>query len=154
MTNASGFATFDTIYPGWYIGRATHMHVKVFLGGTYINASSYYSDATYVHIGQLFFNDTLSDLIAEQSPYSTHTGSRMLNTADYIYATTGAYTLMNVQYVNSAIGVSGGMITSIALGVTSTSSSANSTSTISSGTTNGPSNSASGRIGGRLFWLW
>jgi hypothetical protein len=59
-------------YPGWYIGRATHMHVNVFLRGIYINALSYYSNATYVHTDQLFFNDSLSDLVAQQSPYNTH----------------------------------------------------------------------------------
>ena len=106
------------------------MHVKVFLGGTYINASSYYSDASYVHTGQLFFNDTLSDLVALQSPYSNHSGSRMLNSADDIYATTGAYTLMNIQYVDSASGMSGGLITSITLGVTSTSSSSDTTAVL------------------------
>jgi hypothetical protein len=42
----------------------------------------------------------------------------MLNSADNIYATTGAYTLMNIQYVNSASGVSGGLITSLTLDVT------------------------------------
>jgi protocatechuate 3,4-dioxygenase beta subunit len=24
--------TFDTIYPGWYPGRATHIHFRVYLG--------------------------------------------------------------------------------------------------------------------------
>jgi hypothetical protein len=95
------------------------MDVKVFLGGIYINALSYYSNATYVHTGQLFFNDSLSDLVAQQSPYNTHSGSWMLNSADSIYATTGAYTLMNIQYVNSASGVSGDLITSLTLGITS-----------------------------------
>src|SRR5262249_8605019 len=31
-TDASGQATFNTIYPGWYAGRATHIHVQVFRG--------------------------------------------------------------------------------------------------------------------------
>jgi len=132
------------------------MHVKIFLRGTYINASSYYSDASYVHTGQLFFNDTLSDLVALQSPYSNHSGSRMLNSADYIYATTGAYTLMDVQYVDSASGMSGGLITTITLGVTSTSSSSDTTSATASTSTisTGLSSCAGGRPGGRPFWLW
>src|SRR4051794_7914612 len=32
-TGAKGIATFDTVYPGWYQGRAVHIHVKVHLGG-------------------------------------------------------------------------------------------------------------------------
>jgi protocatechuate 3,4-dioxygenase beta subunit len=31
-TDANGKATFTTIYPGWYGGRATHIHVDVFRG--------------------------------------------------------------------------------------------------------------------------
>jgi Dioxygenase len=33
-SNASGHVTFKTIYPGWYQGRTTHIHVKVHVGGT------------------------------------------------------------------------------------------------------------------------
>ena len=44
-TNAQGIATFQTIYPGWYHGRAVHIHVKVHLGGR------------VAHTGQLFFSE-------------------------------------------------------------------------------------------------
>ena len=80
----------------------------------------------------------------------------MLNSADSIYATTGAYTLMDIQYVNSDSGISDGLITTLALGVTSTSSPDNS-STIASSTTvattitTARSNSAGGRVSGRQF---
>jgi len=33
MTDANGQVTFTTIYPGWYAGRATHIHVEVFVNG-------------------------------------------------------------------------------------------------------------------------
>jgi protocatechuate 3,4-dioxygenase beta subunit len=33
-TDASGVVTFETIYPGWYQGRATHIHIEVFDGTT------------------------------------------------------------------------------------------------------------------------
>src|SRR6185436_8393885 len=32
-TNAHGEVTFTTIYPGWYQGRATHIHAEVTLNG-------------------------------------------------------------------------------------------------------------------------
>jgi protocatechuate 3,4-dioxygenase beta subunit len=32
-TDASGRVTFTTIYPGWYQGRATHIHVEVTVNG-------------------------------------------------------------------------------------------------------------------------
>ncbi|CAF3106066.1 unnamed protein product, partial [Rotaria sp. Silwood2] len=61
LTNKQGVASSDTIYPGWYRGRATHMHVKVHVGATLINiGGAIYTKGGHVsHIGQLFFNDTL-----------------------------------------------------------------------------------------------
>lgn len=32
-TDANGRATFTTVYPGWYSGRATHIHVEVTVNG-------------------------------------------------------------------------------------------------------------------------
>src|SRR5262245_33592916 len=32
-TNAAGEVVFTTVYPGWYQGRATHIHVEVTIGG-------------------------------------------------------------------------------------------------------------------------
>ena len=90
--------------PGWYRGRTIHIHIKVHLGGTYNNATSLYSGGTTVHTGQLFFNDTLSELVAEELPYSSHTVERLLNSQDGIYAGGGSYTLMNIQYENSTLG--------------------------------------------------
>lgn len=29
-TDANGVVTFDTVYPGWYEGRATHIHYQIF----------------------------------------------------------------------------------------------------------------------------
>src|SRR4051795_9189750 len=42
-TNANGVAQLKTIYPGFYDGRAVHIHVKVHVRGS------------VVHTGQLFF---------------------------------------------------------------------------------------------------
>ncbi len=117
------------------------MHIKVHLGDTTI------------HTGQLFFNDTLSDLVAQQSPYSSHTVTRTLNSQDYIYAGGGSYTLMNVQYENSGLGFSGGLITTVTLGVNSTLLSSDTTTTANVESTEPFPNCGSGRVGGRLFWF-
>ena len=46
-TDANGTATFTTIYPGWYIGRTTHIHVKVhFANSTQVTTQLYLSDST------------------------------------------------------------------------------------------------------------
>ncbi|MGJ4939891.1 intradiol ring-cleavage dioxygenase [Bradyrhizobium sp. HKCCYLS1011] len=52
----SGWAAFNTIYPGWYAGRATHVHFKVFL-----------EDRT-VLTGQTFFPEALNEFIYNNVP--------------------------------------------------------------------------------------
>lgn len=51
MTDARGRVEFLTIYPGWYRGRTTHIHFKVFL------------DQANVLTGQIFFPDVLSEYL-------------------------------------------------------------------------------------------
>jgi len=64
-TDESGIVSFTTIYPGWYRGRTTHIHFKVF------------PDERSVMTGQLFFPDGLSDQIfATTSPYNDRPGKR------------------------------------------------------------------------------
>jgi protocatechuate 3,4-dioxygenase beta subunit len=70
-------AQFRTIYPGWYQGRAIHIHMKVHVGGQ------------TVHTGQLFFNDSVSDRVVRLSPYGSHRGARVRNKADQIYRQAG-----------------------------------------------------------------
>lgn len=38
-TDAGGRVTFVTIYPGWYQGRATHVHVDVTVNGTRVKTT-------------------------------------------------------------------------------------------------------------------
>lgn len=68
FTNDKGIAEFATIYPGWYVGRDTHIHLKVHTGGSVQNRL--YQGGHVVHTGQLFFPDDLSDEIARLKPYS------------------------------------------------------------------------------------
>ena len=48
-TDANGIAQFTTIFPGWYMGRTTHIHVKVHI------------DKKTVLTSQTFFDETLLD---------------------------------------------------------------------------------------------
>jgi protocatechuate 3,4-dioxygenase beta subunit len=75
-----GRVRFTTIYPGWYPGRAVHIHVKVFAGG----------DA--VHTGQLFFPDDLSEALFSDPPYRGAPDTT--NDADSIYASGGDASLL------------------------------------------------------------
>lgn len=76
-SNAHGNVVFDTIYPGWYRGRAPHIHIKVHVGGA------------VVHTGQLFFADRISDAVYRTTPYKSHGQPDTPNSADSIYASAG-----------------------------------------------------------------
>jgi protocatechuate 3,4-dioxygenase beta subunit len=72
-TNSGGVARFDTIYPGWYSGRAPHIHLKVHVGGD------------VVHTGQVFFPDRISAAVYRKSPYRSHGQADTSNATDNIY---------------------------------------------------------------------
>jgi protocatechuate 3,4-dioxygenase beta subunit len=83
LTDADGLASFRTIYPGWYRGRATHIHLKAHVGGA--AASGKYSGGHVAHTGQLFFSDTTTDKVAKLSPYTRNDTTRTRNAEDQIY---------------------------------------------------------------------
>jgi protocatechuate 3,4-dioxygenase beta subunit len=78
LTATDGRATFDTIYPGWYQGRAVHIHMKVHNGGN------------VVHTGQLFFDDAQTDAVFKRSPYNSKGAPDTPNSSDSIYRDAGA----------------------------------------------------------------
>ena len=84
-TNEQGLAAFTTVYPGWYPGRAVHIHVIVHVGGSII------------HTGQLFFPDTLSDRVYKSTPYSTRGPRDVRNPADSIYRNGGSKSTLNLH---------------------------------------------------------
>jgi protocatechuate 3,4-dioxygenase beta subunit len=87
LTDAHGVALFDTIYPGYYQGRTTHIHVKVHVGGTTTGAA--YAGGHVSHTGQLLFDDAISTEVYKLAPYSTETVTRTTNSADRIYTQQG-----------------------------------------------------------------
>lgn len=78
VTGAHGTARFITVYPGWYSGRAVHIHAKVrlFSGST----------ATYTYNTQLFFDDSVSDTVYRLSYYSSRGTRDTRNSGDNIYS--------------------------------------------------------------------
>jgi protocatechuate 3,4-dioxygenase beta subunit len=74
ITDANGLVQFTTIYPGWYPGRAVHIHFKI------RNASS--SSSAYEFTSQFYFDERLTDRVHSRTPYSTHSGQRTRNDSD------------------------------------------------------------------------
>jgi protocatechuate 3,4-dioxygenase beta subunit len=78
LTDNNGTAKFTTIYPGWYQGRAIHIHDKVrtFNG----------SEKTLEWTSQLYFDNSINEQVHKQPPYSKHGPPDMTNEQDGIYA--------------------------------------------------------------------
>ncbi len=83
ITDHKGTAEFHTIYPGWYTGRTTHIHLKVHVDGT--NTSNAYSGGHVSHTGQFFFSDELSQQIGKLKPYMNNAVVRTSLMQDTIY---------------------------------------------------------------------
>ena len=67
LTDDTGLAEFHTIYPGWYMGRTVHIHMKVSEDG---EAGKTYDGGHVSHTGQLFFDDAISDQVFLLEPYA------------------------------------------------------------------------------------
>jgi len=73
ITDRNGVAEFDTIYPGWYPGRAVHIHFKVRKDG-------------YEFTSQLYFDEAVTDKVYERGVYAVRKEGRTMNDRDGIYS--------------------------------------------------------------------
>lgn len=96
VTDANGMAQFMTIYPGWYPGRAVHIHFKIRTHSAPQQSSEFTS--------QLYFDDALTDQIYTQPPYVAER-QRRRNNQDGIYQNGGEQlTLQVTQAAEGYIG--------------------------------------------------
>jgi len=72
-TNSAGQVTFTTIYPGWYAGRATHIHVEVTRGGTSLKAT------------QIAFPESTSSAVYATGVYASRGSNPTSNSSDGIF---------------------------------------------------------------------
>jgi protocatechuate 3,4-dioxygenase beta subunit len=83
LTDGAGVAAFRTIYPGFYQGRAPHIHVKVHVGGK--RSGSAYSGGHVSHTGQLFMPESTSTTVYRRTPYTSDRNARVYRADDRIY---------------------------------------------------------------------
>jgi len=85
VTDANGAVRFTTIYPGWYPGRAVHIHFKVrtFAGPALGNEIT----------SQLYFDEAVTDRVLARAPYSVR-GQRTRNSDDGLYRRGGSRLLL------------------------------------------------------------
>jgi protocatechuate 3,4-dioxygenase beta subunit len=73
-TDASGRVTFTTVFPGWYQGRATHIHVEVKVGGA------------VVKVTQIAFEESLIAAVYATGVYAAKGRNPTSNAGDMVFA--------------------------------------------------------------------
>jgi protocatechuate 3,4-dioxygenase beta subunit len=123
LTDDEGVAQFDTLFPGHYTGRATHIHTILHVNATARENNTVY-DFTASHIGQTFWDQSIRDQVELLSPYNTNTQTVTENTDDRVFATESAGSADPVfDYVMVGDSLEDGLIGWITLGINTTLSS-------------------------------
>ena len=89
LTDSNGAIQFQTIYPGWYSGRAVHIHFTIRTQGA--------DSQDYQFTSQFFFDDTLTDQVHALEPYAGKGQRDIRNAADNIFNGGGDQLLLNLQ---------------------------------------------------------
>lgn len=74
QTDANGQVTFTTIYPGWYQGRATHIHAEVTINGV------------SRRVTQMAFPESVNNTVHTSGVYASRGTNPTTNLADGIFA--------------------------------------------------------------------
>ena len=74
VTDGAGAARFTTIYPGWYPGRAVHVHFKVRTDPAVVRGQEFTS--------QIYFDEAVTDQVYAVQPYARRGQRRPRNDSD------------------------------------------------------------------------
>ena len=77
VTDQAGKVSFITIYPGWYPGRAVHIHFKV--------RTATHSGRADLLTSQWYFDETVTEQVYQQMPYARRASDFVRNEQDGIY---------------------------------------------------------------------
>jgi protocatechuate 3,4-dioxygenase beta subunit len=101
VTDADGVASFITVYPGWYSGRAVHIHFKLRLYAG--------STKSYEFTSQFFFDESVTSAVHATSPYSAHGSRNTTNSTDGIYngLSAAAKSALTLQTTRTSDGYAG-----------------------------------------------
>ncbi len=87
LTDANGNARFTTVYPGWYQGRAVHIHFKICTTST--------AQESYEFTSELFLDELITDVVHAQQPYAGKGYRTLKNDGDNIYQNGGSQLLIS-----------------------------------------------------------
>jgi len=88
VTDEAGAVQFSTIYPGWYSGRAVHVHFKIRSAPGSVTRMEFTS--------QLYFDDAVTDAVMAQPPYNFRGRRDTTNQADSVFASGGSQLMLPV----------------------------------------------------------
>lgn len=80
-TDCDGFIRFTTIYPGFYAGRAIHIHTTARKAN--IDKKQ---DERFYFVGQLYFSEEISREVMKEDQYSPREIKRLTNEEDEIFS--------------------------------------------------------------------
>lgn len=99
-TNSNGEVTFTTIYPGWYQGRATHIHLEVTIGGVSRKVT------------QIAFPESVDNTVHLSGAYASRGTNPMSNLSDGIFSDS-----LSAELVTPTGGAATGYSATIQLGI-------------------------------------
>lgn len=123
-TGADGVMEMKTIFPGFYVERAIHIHTQVFTNWV-LKENGTVANGNLVSTGQIFFDEELEAQIMALEPYASHTQINRTTNADdsqsiYTAATAGGYNpIVNIVPMDGENNENG-MIGYITMGIDTT----------------------------------
>jgi len=89
-TDSNGECNFSTIFPGWYPGRATHIHFDVHLGFQSGGTVDQNPDPSHLFMGQMYFPDAeVSQIYTQVAEYTGRGNNPTGLTNDFLLNSTG-----------------------------------------------------------------
>jgi len=107
ISDKAGLTEFSSLYPGWYSGRAIHIHMKVRLAGAI--AGDTFQGGHVSHTGQIYFPEDITERIAKLEPYAKRLAiHRTTQQEDTIFRTQhGAATMASITRLEKGTDAAG-----------------------------------------------
>lgn len=122
QTDMNGVVQFESVFPGHYTGRATHIHIMshaidhtiVRTNGTILD----FNGTTHAsHVGQIFFDQDLISRVEATEPYNSNTQRLTLNSDDWILKEEAESVDPFVQYILIGDTIEDGIMAWIRVGI-------------------------------------
>ncbi|KAH8723870.1 Intradiol ring-cleavage dioxygenase [Phaeosphaeriaceae sp. PMI808] len=83
-TGANGTATFISVIPGHYVGRANHLHTIIHHGAKLLPNNTI-QGGTISHVGQFYVEQNFLGQVEKTAPYNTNKQAQTLNSQDALF---------------------------------------------------------------------